>query len=170
MDGGTIIERLNVNLLAVDKLTQDISSTYATWKPSPEKWSIVEIVCHLLDEEREDFRARLDLLLHRPDAPWPSINPEGWVPERDYIGRDLRTTVGELLEERNRSIAWLRKLEQPAWTNTYEHRILGTMSAGDMLAAWLAHDYLHLKQLAHLQWQLIGTLAHPHSARYAGEW
>lgn len=30
-----------------------------TWRPYPEHWNLLEIACHLFDEEQEDFRARL---------------------------------------------------------------------------------------------------------------
>ena len=35
----------------------------ARWRPGPARWSLLEILCHLLDEEREDFRRRIALLL-----------------------------------------------------------------------------------------------------------
>ena len=33
------------------------------WKQSENKWSMLEIICHLYDEEREDFRSRLAKIL-----------------------------------------------------------------------------------------------------------
>jgi len=44
-------------------LTKDINTELAIWKPAPDKWSILEVVNHLYDEEREDFRQRLELVL-----------------------------------------------------------------------------------------------------------
>ena len=53
---------------------------------------------------------------------------------------------------------------------THTHPIFGGLSAGDLLASWVAHDFLHLRQLARLQFQYASLLAEPYSTRYAGEW
>ena len=49
----------------IQGLVAGVSAAEARVRPSPEAWSILEVVAHLLDEEREDFRPRLDLVLHR---------------------------------------------------------------------------------------------------------
>jgi hypothetical protein len=140
------------------------------WKPTPDEWSIVEVINHLYDEEREDFRLRLDLTLHQPGQPWTGIDPEGWAVERKYNERELEASLKRFLEERQRSVAWLAGLSSPDWEAGHDHPQAGELSAGDLLASWLAHDFLHLRQLAQLHWQYIGLLAEPHTTRYAGAW
>jgi len=44
------------------------------------------------------------------------------------------------------------------------------LSAGDLLASWLAHDFLHLRQLTGLHWEYVSLLAKPYSTDYAGMW
>ena len=56
----------------------------ARLKPNTESWSILEVVCHLYDEEREDFREHLDFILHRQNETWHVIDTEGWVTQRKY--------------------------------------------------------------------------------------
>lgn len=53
-----------------------------SFRPAPDRRSLLEIVHHLLDEEVEDFRRRLRLTLDRPGEPWPFLDPEGRVIER----------------------------------------------------------------------------------------
>ena len=43
----------------IRSLTLGISAEQARWKADPETWSVLEVVNHLYDEEREDFRAHL---------------------------------------------------------------------------------------------------------------
>lgn len=69
-------------------LLRDVPDELRHWKPAPDKWCLLEIVCHLYDEEREDFRARLRHVLETPDEPLPSIDPVGWVTQRDYLAQD----------------------------------------------------------------------------------
>ncbi|HRA68003.1 MAG TPA: DUF664 domain-containing protein, partial [Caldilinea sp.] len=41
-------------------LLAGVAPEEARLKPSAESWSILEVVCHLYDEEREDFREHLE--------------------------------------------------------------------------------------------------------------
>src|SRR6185503_1499228 len=53
-------------------------------RPVPEEWSAVEIVCHLRDEEDEDFGARVRAVV-RGSERFSPIDPERWVTERRYV-------------------------------------------------------------------------------------
>jgi len=78
--------------------------------------------------------------------------------------------VSEWVAERARSLAWLRSLLTADWEQAYEHPQLGRLRAGDLLASWVAHDALHLRQLAGLEWAWCRHLAEPYSPAYAGGW
>lgn len=151
-------------------LVADVGAEQARWKPSPEKWSILEVVNHLADEEVEDFRTRLDLTLHRPGEPWPGIDPQGWVAARAYAERDLGESLDRFARERERSLAWLGALADPGWERAYVHPAAGRITAGSLLASWLAHDLLHVRQITRLRYQYLAARAHPHSPAYAGPW
>ncbi|MCZ6599077.1 MAG: DinB family protein [Planctomycetota bacterium] len=167
MDHLTIATRLAAAAEVIRSLVEDISAEEARWKPAPKKWSILEVVSHLADEERDDFRKRLDLTLHHPGEEWPPIDPEGWVVDRRYDERDFGAALEGFLDERRRSVAWLRALEAPAWTNAYENRRF-TLSAGDLLHSWLAHDLQHIRQLVRLRYERLKNDAEPFSVDYAG--
>ena len=83
------IDRFTKNRDVFEGLVRDVSVEQARWRPSPDKWSILEVVNHLYDEEREDFRQRLELVLIDPAQAWPAINPRGWVTMRGYNERGL---------------------------------------------------------------------------------
>lgn len=163
--------RLGENRQAFASLAAGVSEEQARWKPTPEKWSIVEVLGHLYDEETDDFRRRLRLLLERPGETWPPINPPAWVAEREYNKRDLREMLELFLAERERSLAWLQTLapSEVDWAARYE-RPQGDLRAGDLLASWLAHDFLHLRQLSRLHWEYTTALVAPFSTAYGGEW
>jgi len=66
-------------------------------------------------------------------------------------------------------LAWLRSLDSPDWEATYEAP-WGPITAGDLLASWVAHDLLHMRQLVELHWHYKEEQVEPYSTRYAGEW
>lgn len=147
----------------------DMPLAIARWKPAPDQWSALEIVCHLYDEEREDFRARLTLVLESPEAPWPKIDPAAWVGERKYIEQDLHTVLDQFLTERSRSVEWLRGMKDPPWTNAYMHPKVGPVSCDLLLTNWVAHDLHHLRQLTRLRYAYLAENTSV-PLDYAGTW
>lgn len=141
----------------------------ARQRPSPQEWSLLEVIAHLYDEERHDFRPRLEIALFHPYESWAPIDPEGWVTQRRYNERDLDETLRGFLTERNESLAWLRSLASPDWEAVYPAPF-GPIRAGDILAAWAAHDQLHARQMVELRRARLAHQSAPFSLRYAGNW
>lgn len=149
----------------VDKLDEE------TWrfKPDLQTWSIVEVVCHLRDEEIEDFRLRLRMTLEDPQKPWPPIDPPRAATERNYREADPQEALQVFLRERTVSLEWLRSLDSPNWEQAYHHPSIGVISASRLLGSWVAHDLLHLRQITKRLFECTQTAAE-HSLDYAGEW
>jgi hypothetical protein len=165
----TLYRELALGAEIIRQLVAGVTPEEARAKPAPESWSTLEVICHLYDEEREDFRQHLDLILHRPNDPWPRIDPQGWVAQRGYNQRDLTEMLGKFLAERDLSLDWLRNLKQPDWEIEY-HSQFGSMKAGDMLSSWVAHDNLHTRQLVELRRARLVQMTQPFEIQYAGEW
>jgi hypothetical protein len=140
-----------------------------SWKQEPGKWNLLEIACHLYDEEREDFRARVKQVLDDPELPFPKIDPVSWVTERNYSGQDYSKILNDFLEERDVSINWLRSLKQPKWENAYMHPKVGPVSANLLLSNWLAHDYLPQRQIIKLKYDHLKFIS-GEKLDYAGNW
>jgi hypothetical protein len=165
----SLTTQMQTHAEAVRSLAQGISDEQALWKPDAESWSILEVFCHLYDEECLDFRVRLDIILHRPDEPWPRIDPKGWVASHQYSQQNLQQTATNFLAERQKSLTWLTGLVSPDWQASCKTP-WGSMTAGDMFSAWIAHDLLHLRQLVELHYAYLAQAVQPHTVMYAGEW
>lgn len=150
-------------------LLSNLSPEQVNWRPEPGKWNLLEVACHLLDEEREDFRARVKSILEDPSRPLSPIDPEGWVTSRKYAEQDFGKTVTGFLNEREASVAWLKSLTDPQWDNTYQHPKLGPMSARLFLTNWVAHDLLHIRQITRMHYQYLAANTDI-SLDYAGKW
>ena len=169
MDFDRFISQMAANATRIRALAEGVSEEQARWKPDPDSWSILEVVNHLLDVEQEDFRVLLDLALHRPDEPRPKIAPQAWVTERRYNERDPGESLQSFVAAREASLAWLRGHSLPDWEATYQAP-WGPIRAGDIFAAWVAHDLLHMRQLIELHWAHTMRRVEPYEADYAGEW
>lgn len=166
-----LIRHLRRTAAVIAALTDAVDDEQARWRPSPDRWSILDVVCHLTDEESRDFRARIDLTLHRPGESWPGIDPERWVEDEAYSERDLATEVRRFTEERARSLEWVETLDTAEWTRSYEHPSMGRLTAADLLASWVAHDLIHIRQITRLHRQYLESVEVPGTRmEYAGRW
>lgn len=164
-----LIEELNRNISVFEKLLSGLNKNEYLWKQSENKWCLLEIICHLYDEEREDFRSRVKHILENPGLQMKPIDPVGWVKERNYITKDFNEVLSKFLEERKISVNWLMNLENPDWNKIHIHPKLGEMSAKMILTNWVAHDYLHFRQIIKLKYDYLKSES-GESLDYAGNW
>jgi hypothetical protein len=113
---------------------------------------------------------RLTYILNHPGERWPGIDPGGWVKDRAYNERNLQESLVNYLKEREKSLAWLDELGNFDWDKGEKAPWGGEIKAGDMFAAWVAHDLLHTRQLVELHWAYLNESIAPYMTRYAGEW
>lgn len=169
MEFNTLYQELHNSTEVIRALLSSMTQEESRIKPNPESWSILEVVCHLYDEEREDFREHLDFLLHRQDEEWHLIDPQGWVTQRQYNEQSFAEMQEKFFAERRHSLEWLGSLPNPDWETTYTSEY-GSVSAGEMFASWVAHDNLHIRQLVELRRARIENITKPYPIGYAGDW
>ena len=169
MEFTALYQELTHSTEMIRSLLADIGEEEARVKPSRGSWSTLEVVCHLYDEEREDFREHLDFILHRQHEDWHLIDPQGWVKTRKYNEQDFKKMKAKFFQERKKSLGWLKGLKNADWNTVYRSEF-GSMRAGDMFASWVAHDNLHIRQLVELRRKSIERKTKPYKIRYAGEW
>jgi len=154
---------------AILSLCATVNESQAHWKPNTEAWSILEVANHLLKEERMDFRKHLGTIFLGSQESQPEIIPETLEKDLTNVPDSMEQILLDFKSEREISIAWLNALKNPDW----EAAIIfewGALSAGDLLASWLAHDLLHLRQLVNLIYHLTSDENQPFDIAYAGEW
>ncbi len=169
MDVEALLSELALGPRIVRAMLEGVPREDLLRRPAPDAWCMLEVLCHLLHEERHDFRPRLEATLHRPADPWPDSDWDGWMAAYQSAPPDLDETWETWEAERQRSLAWLRSLDAPAWETAHQTE-WGALCAGDVLAAWAAHDILHQRQLVRLRFGRVVALAAPYGVRYAGEW
>ncbi|MBL0104172.1 MAG: DinB family protein [Bacteroidetes bacterium] len=164
-----IIPELERNIEVFRTLLEGLTEEVYHWRFLEGKWTLLEIVCHLYDEECDDFRARVKHTLETPLVAMPPIDPSGWVLSREYSRQNFDEKLKLFLSERKKSVEWLRILKDPIWDNTYHHPSLGPLTASMFLANWLAHDYLHIRQIMRLKYEYTKAKT-GENLNYAGAW
>jgi hypothetical protein len=151
----------------LDQLLSGLDAESARTRPAPAEWSPVEIVCHLRDEETEDFRARLRVILDGT-GDFVKIDPERWTVERRYREASLADALEAFRERRRESLELLHSVVPGSLDASRTQGRLGSLSGLDILAAWVAHDRLHLAQLAATLARVWALRWAPLRSEYAG--
>jgi hypothetical protein len=169
MNRSKVIGELRNNRKIFADLFSAVSQQDMLYRSAPEKWNLLEIVCHLFDEECLDFRARMLHILQKPGEDMPSIDPQGWVKAHKYSEKDFPIVTEQFLTERDRSLEWLETLADEDLKKHFDHPVLGRVDAGYFLMNWLAHDYLHIRQIISLKYSFLKNQSGA-DLRYAGDW
>ncbi len=170
MDFEFFIRRLQSNADVIRYMSKGVPDEQARLKPASDSWSMLEVINHLADEEKEDFRVRMEYTLYKPKEPWPPIDPGGRVVQLGYNQRDFMESLDSFLIARAKSIEWLQELGNPNWNSSHVSPTGKSMAAGDIFASWVGHDWLHMRQLIELQRHWTVLQMSPYRLDYAGEW
>jgi hypothetical protein len=169
MEFNTLYQELENGTEMIRALVAGLTQEETQIKLNPESWSILEVICHLYDEEREDFREHLDFILHRQKEEYHVIDPQSWIQERKYNEQNFVEMQEKFFAERKQSLEWLRGISDSNWETTYTSQY-GSVRAGEMFACWVAHDNLHVRQLVELRRARIEKITKPYPIEYAGDW
>ena len=116
----------------------------ARLRPSPESWSISDIVSHLADVEKH-YLARLKRVLAEDNPLLPEILPD----ESAHHSADrLSHLLARFEEARGETISFLRATTDPDWERPAVHETRGETDLRELAELILEHDVEHLNQVA----------------------
>lgn len=73
-----LFTELERNAEVIRTLLSGVSEKEYLWRPASDKWNLLDVICHLYDEEIEDFRARAASILSDPSKELVKIEPYNW--------------------------------------------------------------------------------------------
>lgn len=166
-----LIKNLEHDKTVIYDLLDGVEDEQMRWKPAEDRWSLLEVLNHLADEERQDFKTCLRNIIEDPGIDWPDISPMAWVTERSYNTKSVLESVNDFIKERDASIAWLleQNMQNLDTVHQGKHPFRQPMKTGDIIISWIAHDYFHLRQITNLKWEYLIDSSRPYSCGYAGE-
>ena len=117
-------------------------------RPSPERWSGLEVLAHLRDADRDVYLPRLELMLTQRTPAVADIDLCGRDRVAGYAGAHARDLLEDWRALRRRLVARLAPLGRQDWARVGVHSLRGTFPLGDMVRGWAEHDLSHRRQLA----------------------
>lgn len=114
---GDIIALLSVQIDDTTALLRDLSEEQALHAYAPGKWSIKEVLGHIMDAERV-FMQRALRFARGDETPLPSFDENAYAVAGAFNARPLASLISELTAVRRASIAFLAGLSPDAWERT----------------------------------------------------
>jgi len=126
-------------------LLRDLPVDTLEWKPAAERWSIAEVLGHLvMIEKLYEQRARRIVLEDSPALP-KYEPPAGGQPQKS-----ARQHMEEFVPLRRAFVFYLHSVPSASAGRTGQHAELGTISLSQMLHELANHDLGHLRQISEL--------------------
>jgi hypothetical protein len=122
----------------------------AAWKPSPARWSVLDVLGHLAHVELYGFRARAERILSENNPILDNYDPDAFCAEGAYAVSSVAAGIEAFRRERDRSLAVLAGIPPEAFSRSAVHAALGPITLLDLLNEWPFHDLGHLRQIAEL--------------------
>ncbi|HSY03487.1 MAG TPA: DinB family protein [Acidobacteriaceae bacterium] len=134
---------------ALDALLRGLPDPWIRANEGENTWSAFDVVGHLIHCERTDWMPRARIILEfgetRPFDPF-----DRWGHVQAVEGKSVGELLDDLARERAANLDELRgwNLTDGDLAKRGRHPALGTITLGELLAAWAAHDLNHLHQIA----------------------
>lgn len=146
LESAQIIPRLAGNLAGVLGAASEVPPHLWHERPEPDEWSPMEVLCRLLDSEREVQRPRLERIVLEDNPLLASSNVPSDAAARTYPEDGLEV-AWTFARERQQTLAFLKDLPESVWERPARHSVHGPMTLLEMANLTAQHDRLHITQL-----------------------
>jgi DinB family protein len=146
---------------------EGVASDELDWGPSPEAWSVRDVVHHLEDAELTGA-VRLRRLLTE-DAPFlPAFDEEVYRRRLAYATRPIEPALQAIGAAHETTAELLDRLTPDDWARAGTHSEEGPYPLGRWLAFHAAHTHEHAAQIRQLRLGRVGAAPPPGGAVPAG--
>jgi len=114
--------------------------------PTPEQWSVRQIVAHLADSEIGAV-ARFRRVLAEDNPVFETFDQNAWAEKLDYGKRKYSNSLETFRRIRSENYELIQDLPTEAWQRTGQHPKKGQMTLLDILRLYANHAEKHAMQI-----------------------
>ena len=127
-------------------LTRKLADPVLRRKAAPDKWSALEVACHLRDVERL-WADRLIKAAFSEGAVFYTLDVDALARKNSYNTQDLPLVLKEFARLREDNLRLLRALPGPHWKLSGRHPKRGEFSIERIVETLIGHDRGHFEQI-----------------------
>ena len=138
------VQRATASKLA--ELISDVPPEKLGKRPTPDRWSVVEILAHLSEAEiTASWRYRQ--MLEHDGCPLPAYGQELWAKLGGYAERDPEESLDLFRLLRQSNLQMFDQLTPEEWQRHGIHAERGEMTVRDLALQIAGHDINHIAQI-----------------------
>lgn len=112
---GDVTATLETQMVETQALLRSLPASVATYRYAPNKWSVNELVGHLIDSER-NFAFRALRFARNDPTPIPGFEQDDYVRNAAFDAHPLADLAAELEAVRQSTLLLFRHMDEAAWT------------------------------------------------------
>jgi|HubBroStandDraft_6_1064221.scaffolds.fasta_scaffold44397_2 hypothetical protein len=109
------------------------------YKPSPDRWSVHEIILHLADSEAVGYMVCRHFIAE-PGSPMVKFDGARWAETLGYFHQSTREALELVRQLRRMTYQLLLTLPEPVWERAVQHPNKGLLT----LSQWIETEELHI--------------------------
>jgi hypothetical protein len=130
----------------IERAIKGLTRKQLMTRPTPEKWSIGEILAHLAEAElAAGFRLRL--ILSANGTVIHAFDRDAWAKNSDYAHQDPRQSLEMFLMLREANLRLLKTIPKKMWNYYGMHQERGKETVGRVARMFAGHDLNHIEQI-----------------------
>lgn len=130
----------------LSQLIEGVADDELRRRPAPAKWSVVEIIAHLADDELATTWRYHQMIEHNGEKLW-SFDQDYWAKLGSYASRDTKEALDLFRLLRQANLRMLARLSREEWDRQGLHTERGRMTVRDLASHMAAHDINHIEQI-----------------------
>jgi DinB superfamily len=150
VDGKDPVKLLSAAPALLAKFLKAVSPARARKRPSPDKWSIAEIVVHMADTEVV-FGYLIRGIVGEPGTRIDGFDQDAWLAALHYDKRDTRKSFAEYRAFREANVALLKSLTPKQWKICGMHKKRGPETIETVVRMFAGHDLNHFQQIERIR-------------------
>ncbi len=131
------------------RLTSGVSDEKLRRRPAPQKWSVLEILAHLAEDELVTSWRYRQMIEHN-GATMIGFDQNEWARLGDYGSWDVREALEMFRLLREANLRLLTRLTPKEWECEGNHAERGRLTVRDLARHMAAHDINHILQIERL--------------------
>lgn len=111
---GDILSTLTRQMAETQALLRSLPSAVSTYRYAPDKWSVNEVIGHLIDSERI-FTSRAQRFARNDPTPLPGFEQDDYVRNSTFDSYPLAELASEFASLRESTVFLFQHLDEDAW-------------------------------------------------------
>lgn len=135
--------------IIIEKILVAAGPNELHWKPAADRWSIGEVLGHLVDVEKL-MRGRVQRMVKEENPVIEAYDQNQVAATGKYAEKPALEFLREFCHERDMSVSWLRYAFPAVGMRTGRHAEIGAVTVAQQVSEWAFHDLGHVRQISEL--------------------